>query len=85
MIVTGGASGIGVNCVSPSIMATPMTCRAFGMGPEQLEESFEPLIPLKGVVLKTSHVVDALLFLASNDSGFVSGHNLVVDGGFLAN
>ncbi|XP_059441027.1 (+)-cis,trans-nepetalactol synthase NEPS1-like [Corylus avellana] len=73
-----GVHGIRVNCVSPSIMATPMTCRAFGMDAKQLEETFEPLIHLKGVVLKTSHVVDALLFLASNDSGFVSGHNLVV-------
>jgi NAD(P)-dependent dehydrogenase (short-subunit alcohol dehydrogenase family) len=79
-----GVHGIRVNCVSPSIMATPMTCHAFGMDPEQLEENFEPLIPLKGVLLKPHFVVDALLFLASNDSEFVTGHNLVVDGGYLA-
>ncbi|KAE8124085.1 hypothetical protein FH972_018995 [Carpinus fangiana] len=82
-----GAHGIRVNCVSPYILATPMTCRAVGMDPEEAEEvekMFEPDILLKGVGLKANHVADALLFLASNDSACVTGHNLVVDGGFLA-
>ncbi|XP_059443522.1 (+)-cis,trans-nepetalactol synthase NEPS1-like [Corylus avellana] len=81
-----GAHGIRVNCVSPYIIATPMTCHAVGMDPEQEEEVekiFEPNIVLKGLALKAIHVADALLFLASNDSACVTGHNLVVDGGFL--
>ncbi|XP_062170292.1 (+)-cis,trans-nepetalactol synthase NEPS1-like [Alnus glutinosa] len=81
-----GAHGIRVNCVSPYIIATPMTCHVLGMDPEQAEEVekiFEPNILLKGVALKANHVADALLFLASNDSACVTGHNLVVDGGFL--
>jgi NAD(P)-dependent dehydrogenase (short-subunit alcohol dehydrogenase family) len=33
-----GVHGIRVNCVSLSIMATPMTCHAFGTDPKQLKE-----------------------------------------------
>ena len=33
-------------------------------------------------MLKAKHVADAVLFLASEDSEFVTGHNLVVDGGY---
>ncbi|KMT01141.1 hypothetical protein BVRB_9g223930 [Beta vulgaris subsp. vulgaris] len=37
---------------------------------------------LKGVSCKVEDVANAALFLASDDSKFISGHNLVVDGGF---
>ncbi|KAF5459780.1 hypothetical protein F2P56_019699 [Juglans regia] len=78
-----GEHGIRVNCVSPGAVATPMTCSAFGMDAEQLEKAFEPHSSLKGVALKQGHVADAVLFLASDDSGFVNGHDLLVDGGWL--
>jgi len=81
-----GRHGIRVNCVSPFIIATPLTLHVHGVDAEQageVEKIFEPHIPLKGVVLKENHIADALLFLASNDSACVTGHNLVVDRGFL--
>ncbi|KAG5230398.1 (-)-isopiperitenol/(-)-carveol dehydrogenase [Salix suchowensis] len=73
--------GIRVNCVSPGPVATPLACKTIGMGVEAAEEAFEPHYCLEGV-LKAKHVADAVVFLASADSEFVTGHNLVVDGGY---
>uniref|UniRef100_A0A6M2F953 Uncharacterized protein n=1 Tax=Populus davidiana TaxID=266767 RepID=A0A6M2F953_9ROSI len=73
--------GIRVNCVSPGPVATPLACKKMNMGVEEAEKAFEPHYCLKGV-LKAKHVADAVLFLASEDSEFVTGHNLVVDGGY---
>ena len=35
----------------------------------------------KGINLKTEHVAEAALFLASDESVYVNRHNLAVDGG----
>ncbi|KAJ7945964.1 Short-chain dehydrogenase/reductase [Quillaja saponaria] len=76
--------GIRVNCVSPNALATPLTCHAHGMSVEELEKLYSHYSRLKGVTLNKKHVADAVLFLACNDSEFVTGHDLVVDGGFRA-
>ncbi|KAL9249409.1 Short-chain dehydrogenase reductase 3a-like protein [Drosera capensis] len=39
---------------------------------------------LKGIVLKARHVAEAALFLASDESAYTTGHNLMVDGGLTA-
>ncbi|KAJ0047907.1 hypothetical protein Pint_15282 [Pistacia integerrima] len=78
-----GGYGIRVNCVSPGPVVTPMLCRMSGLKAEEAEKAFERSSCLKGV-LKLKHVADAVLFLASKESEFVTGHNLVVDGGFIA-
>ncbi|KAL2462960.1 Short-chain dehydrogenase reductase 3b [Forsythia ovata] len=80
-----GEYGIRVNSVSPSAIATPLTCEAYQTTMKDLEKiyenSFVPLTSLKGIVLTLKHVADAVLFLASDDSTFMTGHDLVVDGG----
>ncbi|KAB5525204.1 hypothetical protein DKX38_022953 [Salix brachista] len=76
-----GKHGIRVNCVSPGPVATPMVCEANNMGVEELEKLFVSISCLKGV-LKAKHIADAVLFLASADSEFVTGQNLMVDGGY---
>ncbi|KAJ4819229.1 NAD(P)-binding Rossmann-fold superfamily protein [Rhynchospora pubera] len=76
-----GPHGIRVNCVSPSGVATPSSCRATRMTPEEVEQLNGSISSLKGAVLKANHVAAAVLFLASDESGFISGHNLMIDGG----
>lgn len=77
-----GRYGIRVNCVSPGPVATPLLCRMLGVKAEEAEKAFERSSRLKGV-LKLKHVTDAVLFLASEESEFVTGQNLTVDGGFI--
>ncbi|XP_042480392.1 short-chain dehydrogenase reductase 3b-like [Macadamia integrifolia] len=78
-----GRYGIRVNCVSPSGLATPLSCRMLGMDEDGVEEQISKTTSLEGLVLKANHVAEAVLFLASDASAFVTGHNLAVDGGFL--
>ncbi|PRQ16101.1 putative oxidoreductase [Rosa chinensis] len=78
-----GVHGIRVNCVSPNGMATPLTCKASGKEMAELQKAYEKFARLRGVVLKAEHVAKAVLFLASDDSEFVTGHDLVVDGSFV--
>lgn len=77
-----GKYGIRVNCVSPAAVATPLLEKSMKMGVEEIEKMFESFNCLKNGALRASHVAEAVLFLASDDSQFVTGHNLVVDGGF---
>ncbi|EXC34230.1 Momilactone A synthase [Morus notabilis] len=76
--------GIRVNSVSPGTVGTPLLREMFGIGENvDLDEFVESCSRLKGV-MRAKNVADAVVFLASEDSEFVTGHDLVVDGGFFA-
>ncbi|KAK0587772.1 hypothetical protein LWI29_028702 [Acer saccharum] len=76
-----GGYGIRVNSVSPGAVATPLICGHMEMEAEKVERTFESSYYLNGV-LKAKHVADAVVFLASDESEFITGHNLTVDGGY---
>ncbi|GAU47520.1 hypothetical protein TSUD_138920 [Trifolium subterraneum] len=74
--------GIRVNSVSPSGLATPLTCELLGMSKENAQENYRKYSRLEGVVLTPKRVADAVLFLVSNEAEFITGLDLRVDGGF---
>jgi len=77
-----GGYGIRVNSVSPFGVATPLSCAPFNLEPEVVEAFVGSQANLKGVVLKAKHIAQEALFLASDEAVYISGYNLVVDGGF---
>lgn len=77
---------IRANCVSPGYMRSPMTTgERAGLDPEQQEAQlakFGARVPM-GHVGSTLDIAEAILFLASDESAYVTGQELVVDGGYV--
>lgn len=71
-----GENGIRVNALNPGFIETAMTVEDGETAEGILEQT-----PL-GRAGKPDEVADATLFLASDDASFITGHNLVMDGGF---
>ena len=73
------APEIRVNCVAPDLIRTPGTEE---MMSDADRERIEGLIPL-GRLGEPEDVANAVLFLASTMSSFITGQTIVIDGGSL--
>ncbi len=76
--------GIRVNCICPGFIETPLLHAA--VGAEALSAQREKIRYQHklGRFGKPEEIAGAAFFLASEDSSFVTGQNLVVDGGYIA-
>jgi NAD(P)-dependent dehydrogenase (short-subunit alcohol dehydrogenase family) len=89
-----GEKGIRVNSLSPGMIATGAFAKFMGMQPDEADDRPELAEAAIGSVVprwqplqyvgRTDDIAQAALFLASDASRFVTGHNLVVDGGISA-
>lgn len=71
---------INVNSVSPGYTLTPLVKNLLKTRPEYAER-WKNLIPLRRFADPTD-IVGAVIFLASDAANYITGHDLVVDGGY---
>jgi NAD(P)-dependent dehydrogenase (short-subunit alcohol dehydrogenase family) len=76
------AKGIRINAVNPAVIDTEMVDRiADGMNMKKNDmTTFHPI----GRIGRVEEVAEAVLWLCSDRASFVTGHSLIVDGGFTA-
>ncbi len=75
-----GRYNLNVNCISPSYVLTPMHAST----PVVVRQRIRELTPL-GHVQRPEDLYGAAIFLASAASNYVTGHDLMVDGGHTLN
>lgn len=73
--------GIRVNAVCPGAIKTPMIDRITG-NKKEAEEQFAAMEPI-GRLGQPEEVANAVLWMCSDESSFVTGHAMVVDGGWV--
>jgi len=78
-----GPYGVRANTVCPGFTDTPLAEKFFAGqdDPAAAREKMEAQYPLKRLG-EPEEIADAILFLASDEASWITGHGLVVDGGF---
>ena len=80
--VQHASDGIRVNSVHPGYTMTPMIAPILSSEPDVVEARLEE-VPM-GRLASSDEVARGILFLASDESSFVTGAELVIDGGVTA-
>ncbi|MFC0238958.1 SDR family NAD(P)-dependent oxidoreductase [Rhodopseudomonas telluris] len=82
-----GESGVRVNSISPGAIATGIFGKALGLTTEAAEktsatmrEIYKTAQPIQRAGIPDD-IAQAAVFLASDESSFINGHDLVIDGG----
>ena len=77
-----GKQGIRVNAILPGVVDTDMYQRFAGEKPE-FRAQMNAMHPI-GRIGKPEDIAEAAIWLSSSKSSFVTGHSLLVDGGYTA-
>jgi NAD(P)-dependent dehydrogenase (short-subunit alcohol dehydrogenase family) len=82
MAIELAARKIRINCISPGVVETPMSKNAVYSRNEESLNKIKSLHPLS--LGQPEDVANACIYLLSDASRWVTGTNLIVDGGYLA-
>jgi NAD(P)-dependent dehydrogenase (short-subunit alcohol dehydrogenase family) len=77
------SKGIRANLISPGPVETPILEGQFGENTDEMKDRFKAMIPM-GRLGKPEEIAAAAVFLASDESSFITGIDLPVDGGVVA-
>jgi NAD(P)-dependent dehydrogenase (short-subunit alcohol dehydrogenase family) len=69
--------------ISPGPIETPILEGQFGENTDAMKEKFNTMIPM-GRIGKPEEIASAAVFLASDESSYIAGIDLPVDGGLVA-
>jgi len=75
--------GIRANVISPGPVETPILKGQFGENTDAMKERFKTMVPM-GRIGKPEEIASAAVFLASDESSYITGIDLPVDGGLVA-
>jgi len=75
---------IRVNCISPGPTDTQQSVDLVGEDTMDKFRADFPLVPLGRRLGRAEEMAAAFAFLASDDASYITGHNLVIDGGLTA-
>ena len=79
-----GKYGINVNCIAPGVILTEFTHE--GRTEKEVQELVDKQkqTSLMGVIGKPEDIANTAVFLASDESAFITGQVIVVDGGYTS-
>ncbi|MBL0052572.1 MAG: SDR family oxidoreductase [Bacteroidetes bacterium] len=78
-----GAEGIRINAICPGFIDTPLLAKGGITDHEEVKQQIINLHPMKRLG-KSEEIANGFIFLACDDSSFVTGTALEIDGGYLA-
>lgn len=76
------ARGIRINAVCPGLIQTPMSDRMVAAGQGEALAAMTKSVPM-GRVGRPEEIADAVLWLCSDASSYVTGQSISVDGGYI--
>jgi NAD(P)-dependent dehydrogenase (short-subunit alcohol dehydrogenase family) len=76
------AKNVRVNCISPGVVITPMTQNAVYNRDEEARAKILALHPLG--LGRPEDIASACVFLLSDEARWITGSNLIIDGGYTA-
>ncbi|MEA9984088.1 SDR family oxidoreductase [Subtercola sp. RTI3] len=76
---------IRVNVIAPTVVLTPLVQNFIDTAPDPkaMAERMQNFNPIPGMPT-SGDVANAVLFLASDDAKWITGHTLPIDGGYVA-